>query len=96
MPARAEQFSILKRPVLTEKSSRQLENGVYTFEVALDANKHQIAQAVRDVFDVKVVKVRTVRVKGCRNLRNRYGYYNQKDWKKALVTLAEGEVIEIT
>jgi large subunit ribosomal protein L23 len=96
MPARVEQYSILKRPLVTEKSSRQMESGVYTFEVHLDSNKFQIAQAVRDVFDVNVKKVRTVRVKGCKNKRNRFGYYNEKDWKKAIVTLAKGENIEIT
>jgi large subunit ribosomal protein L23 len=96
MPARVDQYSILKRPLVTEKSSRQMEEGVYTFEVALDANKFEIAQAVRDIFDVKVKRVRTVRMKGSRNRRNRFGYFNEKDWKKALVTLEKGENIEIT
>ncbi len=96
MPAKTDQLRILIRPVVTEKSSRQMENGVYVFEVALNANKSQIAQAVRDVFDVKVKKVRTQRMKGRKNRRNRFGYFNESDWKKALVTLEEGEGIEIT
>jgi large subunit ribosomal protein L23 len=62
----------------------------------LDSNKLQIAQAVRDVFNVKVAKVRTIRMKGRKNRRNRYGYYNESDWKKALITLQEGESIELT
>lgn len=96
MPAKPEQFDVLVRPMITEKSSVQMEEGVYVFEVALGANKHQIAQAVRDIFDVKVKKVRTQRMKGRKNRRNRYGYFNESDWKKAMVTLEEGEGIEIT
>lgn len=96
MAAKPAQFQILKRPMITEKSSLQMEQGVYVFEVELNSNKHQIAQAVRDVFDVKVKKVRTQRMKGRKNRRNRYGYFNESDWKKALVTLEDGESIEIT
>ena len=96
MPVQPEQFHILKRPLITEKSSNQLAEGVYVFEVNLDSNKLQIAQAVRDVFNVKVAKVRTIRMKGRKNRRNRYGYYNESDWKKALITLDDGESIELT
>jgi len=71
-------------------------NGVYAFEVNLDANKLQIAQAVRDIFNVKVAGVRTVRMKGRKNRRNRFGYFNESDWKKALITLEKGESIELT
>lgn len=88
-------YGVLKRPMVTEKSSVQMENGVYAFEVGLEANKYQIAQAVRDIFGVKVAKVRTMRMKGRKNRRNRFGSYNEKDWKKALVTLEKGESIEI-
>jgi len=96
MPVQTQQFEVLKRPLITEKSSVQMQEGVYAFEVDLDANKLQIAQAVRDVFKVKVKSVRTIRMKGRRNRRNRYGYFNESDWKKALVTLEKGESIEIT
>lgn len=96
MKASPEQLRILKRPLDTEKSSGQRENGVYTFEVDLGANKHQIAQAVRDAFGVQVEKVRTIRMKGRRNRRNRYGYFDESDWKKALITLKQGEAIELT
>jgi large subunit ribosomal protein L23 len=96
MKASPEQLRILKRPLDTEKSSGQRESGVYTFEVDLAANKHQIAQAVRDAFGVQVEKVRTIRMKGRRNRRNRYGYFDESDWKKALITLKQGEAIEIT
>jgi len=87
---------MLKRPLVTEKSSLQMANGVYGFEVALAANRLSVAQAVRDVFGVKVKKVRTVRMRGRRDRRNRFGFFNEKDWKKALVTLGKGESIEIT
>ena len=96
MAAKIEAYSVLKRPLVTEKSSLQMANGVYVFEVALAANKFEIAQAVRDVFGVKVKKVRTVRMRGRRDRRNRFGFFNEKDWKKALVTLGKGESIEIT
>lgn len=96
MPVQPQQFAILKRPLITEKSSNQIADGVYAFEVELNANKLQIAQAVRDVFNVKVSKVRTIRMKGRKNRRNRYGYYNESDWKKALITLEKGESIELT
>jgi large subunit ribosomal protein L23 len=96
MSVQPEQFQILKRPLITEKSSVQMANGVYVFEVDLAANKSQIAQAVRDVFKVKVAKVRTMRIKGQKNKRNRYGYFDQSDWKKALITLEKGESIELT
>lgn len=96
MADKRELYGVLKRPMITEKSSVQMQNGTYVFEVELEANKYQIAQAVRDVFGVKVKKVRTVRMKGRKNRRNRYGYFNEKDWKKALITLEKGESIEIT
>jgi large subunit ribosomal protein L23 len=96
MSVQPEQFQILKRPLITEKSSVQMTHGVYAFEVDLNANKSQIAQAVRDVFKVKVAKVRTMRMKGVKNKRNRYGYFDQSDWKKALITLEKGESIELT
>jgi large subunit ribosomal protein L23 len=96
MSVQPEQFQILKRPLITEKSSVQMTNGVYAFEVDINANKLQIAQAVREVFKVKVAKVRTMRMKGQKNKRNRYGYFDEGDWKKALITLEKGETIELT
>ena len=96
MATKTELYGVLKRPLITEKSSAQMVDGVYAFEVELGANKLQVAQAVRDIFNVKVAKVRTVRMKGRKNRRNRYGYFNESDWKKALVTLEKGESIELT
>ncbi|MCA8915967.1 MAG: 50S ribosomal protein L23 [Planctomycetes bacterium] len=96
MTVQPEILDVLRRPLITEKSSVQMADGVYVFEVDLHANKLQIAQAVRDVFKVKVAKVRTIRMKGRKNKRNRYGYFNESDWKKALITLEKGETIELT
>ncbi|MBX3475307.1 MAG: 50S ribosomal protein L23 [Planctomycetes bacterium] len=96
MPATAQQFAIIKRPLITEKSSAQMPDGVYTFEVDINANKLQIAQAIRDIFNVTVTKVRTVTVRGRKGRRNRYGIYNESNWKKALITLEKGQSIEIS
>ncbi len=96
MSTKRELYGVLKRPMITEKSSVQMQRGTYVFEVELESNKYQIAQAVRDIFGVTVAKVRTVRMKGRKNQRNRFGYFDEKDWKKAMVTLKKGESIEIT
>ena len=66
----------------------------YTFEVAKTANKVEIAQAVEAIFDVKVVKVNTANVKS-KPKRVRFQAGSTRTWKKAMVTLAEGESIEI-
>ncbi len=97
MPATAEHYRVLKRPVVTEKSSVQMSDyNCYAFEVAPDANKAMIADAVRNIFGVKVKGVRTIKMKGRRNLRNRFGYFDESNWKKALITLEEGQSIEIS
>ncbi len=97
MPATSEHYAIIKRPVVTEKSSHLMATkNCYAFEVASDANKAMIADAVRNIFGVKVKSVRTVKMKGRRNRRNRFGYFNESDWKKALVTLEKGQSIEIS
>ena len=69
----------------------------YTFKVALEANKYQIKQAVEELFNVKVVRVNTMRMPGkAKALRTRTGIQRAeaRPWKKAIVTLAEGQVIE--
>lgn len=69
----------------------------YTFMVALEANKIQIKQAVEAMFPVKVVRVNTMRMPGkSRSLRTRKGMYHSeaREWKKAIVTLADGQTIQ--
>lgn len=87
--------SVLYRPLMTEKSMRQKEeqNSV-TFEVAKDANKVEIRQAVEKLFNVRVAKVNTLRVLGKARRRGYVGGMTP-DWKKAMVTLREGNTIEI-
>jgi len=88
-------YQIVRRPLLTEKSDhlREKENQ-YCFEVNRRANKLEIKQAVEELFQVKVKKVRVQNVQG---KVKRMGRYEGKraDWKKAFVTLYEGEVIEL-
>ena len=85
---------VIIRPIVTEHSYDQMENNVYTFEVAKSANKIEIAQAIEAIFDVKVVKVNTLNVKS-KPKRVRYQVGNTRTWKKAMVTIAEGDSIEI-
>jgi large subunit ribosomal protein L23 len=88
------QYEIIKRPVITEKTNIQKEeNNQVSFEVTKDANRVEIARAVEKIFKVKVAKTRTVRVKGKRKRRGRI-LGKRRDWKKAIVTLMPGEHID--
>ena len=86
---------ILKKPVVTEKALlAQGINKKAQFIVALQANKIQIAQAVRAVYGVGVTQVRVIKVKGkIKKLKGRTG--KRSDYKKAIVTLAQGETIDV-
>jgi large subunit ribosomal protein L23 len=85
---------IIRRPLITEKSTQQKEtNHQYTFEVQHDANKIEIQSAVERLFKVKVVQVRTCKVLGkVKRLGRKFG--KRPDWKKAIVTLKEGDRID--
>ena len=85
---------ILLRPVVSEKSYGLLDEGKYTFVVAPQANKTQIKQAVEEVFRVKVTGVNTLNRQGKRR-RTRFGWGKRIDTKRAIVTLAEGDRIDI-
>jgi large subunit ribosomal protein L23 len=85
---------ILLRPVVSEKSYGLLDEGKYTFVVAPDANKTQIKQAVEEVFRVKVTGVNTLNRQGKRR-RTRFGWGKRVDTKRAIVTLVEGDRIDI-
>ena len=85
---------ILLRPVVSEKSYGLLDEGKYTFVVAPAANKTQIKQAVEEVFRVKVTGVNTLNRQGKRR-RTRFGWGKRVDTKRAIVTLAEGDRIDI-
>jgi large subunit ribosomal protein L23 len=86
---------ILVRPIITEKSHTRLDElGAYTFVVAKDANKIEIAKAIEKQFNVKVKTVRTMRYAGKQKRVGRF-VGRKSDWKKAVVTLIEGDTIEI-
>ena len=85
---------ILLRPVVSEKSYGLLDEGKYTFIVAPEANKTQIKQAVEEVFRVKVTGVNTLNRQGKRR-RTRTGWGKRVDTKRAIVTLADGDRIDI-
>ena len=88
------QYDIIKRPVITEKTSNQKE--IYnqlTFEVDRGANRVEIKKAIENIFNVKVTGVHTIQVKGKIKRRGRI-VGKRKDWKKAIVTLMPGERID--
>lgn len=84
---------IILKPIITEDSMERLENGKYTFKVAKDATKVEIAKAVETLFDVKVAKVNTISVKGKAKRMGRFVGY-RPDWKKAIVTIEGDKTIE--
>lgn len=88
-------YHIIKRPIVTEKSTIQDEvmNQV-VFEVDPRANKHQIKSAVETIFKVKVLGVNTMRMRGKPVRRRGFDFGNRKSWKKAIVTLKEGDRID--
>lgn len=87
-------YDIVKYVMRTEKGTRMLPENKYLFHVALDANKIQIKQAVEEIYNVTVRKVNTLKVRG-KWKRVRYKEGKTPDWKKAVVTLKQGDKIEI-
>lgn len=95
MTAKAELYDVIRRPVITEKSTRASEANAVVFEVRKDANKPLIKEAVETLFGVKVKAVNTTLTKGkVKRFRGRPG--RQADFKKAYVTLEEGHMIDVT
>ncbi len=88
------QYDIIRRPLITEKTTIQKEmaNQV-SFEVDRRANRVEIKRAVEKIFNVRVVDVRTMQIKGKTKRRGRI-VGKRRDWKKALVTLGPGERID--
>ena len=88
-------YEVIRRPVITEKATLLNEYGQVTFVVAPDATKPEIKAAVEDLFKVKVTAVNTLVQKGkTKRFRGRPG--RRPDVKKAIVTLAEGQSIDVT
>ena len=95
MTAKAELYDVIRRPIVTEKSTLASEANAVVFEVAKSANKPLIKEAVEALFSVKVKAVNTVLTKGkVKRFRGRTGKRN--DVKKAYVTLEEGHMIDVT
>lgn len=86
-------YDIIKRPIVTEKTTAFEGTNQVVFEVSLDANKHMIRDAVERLFDVKVIRVNTAVMQG---KRKRFGQHfgKRSNWKKAIVTLQEGQTID--
>ena len=85
---------IIRRPIiLTEKSNRLREGNQVVFEVARGANKVEIRNAVQTLFNVKVTNVNTLVMRG-KDRRMGRGYAKMQNWKKAIVTLKEGDSID--
>lgn len=91
----AKMYDTLLRPVITEKSMMSSESGKVVFMVPLSATKDEVKAAVEAIFNVKVNKVNTVKQAG--KVKRFKGYEGvRSDYKKALVTLAEGQNIDVT
>jgi large subunit ribosomal protein L23 len=87
---------IIVSPVVSEKSYALMEEGVYTFKVHPDASKPQIRDAVQEIFGVKVAKVNTLNRPGKRKRNRRtFTYGKRPDTKRAIVTLVEGDSIDL-
>ena len=95
MTAKADLYDVIRKPVITEKATMASEGNALVFEVAKDANKPLIKEAVETLFNVKVKAVNTSVTKGkVKRFRGRLG--TRKDVKKAYVTLEEGHMIDVT
>jgi len=88
-------YDIIREPVLTEKSDRGQMSGKYTFYVSLDANKVEIARAIKELYGVKPVSVRVANLKG-KAVRFGRTQGKRKNRKKAVITLKQGDIISVT
>ncbi|MEM7509235.1 MAG: 50S ribosomal protein L23 [Pseudomonadota bacterium] len=95
MTDKAALYDVIRRPLMTEKSTSVAQDNAVVFEVAIDANKPLIKEAVEALFNVKVKSVNTAVTKGkTKRFRGRPG--TRKDVKKAYVTLEQGNFIDVT
>jgi large subunit ribosomal protein L23 len=94
MPKALHPYQVIIRPLITEKATMLAGDHKYAFQVAKHANKKQIREAVELAFEVKVTDVNTMNMHGKRRRMGRR-LTRAPDWKKAIVTLAEGESIQI-
>jgi len=89
-------YSVLLRPLVTEKSNKAREDQTqYSFQICLDAGKEDVKAALTKLYDVKVDKVRTMITRGKYRRRGMYLSHTPKKTKKAVVTLAKGQTLKI-
>lgn len=89
-------YDVIRRPVVSEKASMMSEeNNQYVFEVAPNANKRQVQQAIEIIFEKRVKKINTMIMPAKRGMRGRNQYWRSQEWKKAIVTLEAGEKLEL-
>jgi len=95
MSAKPEHYDVIRKPIITEKATIASEHNAVVFEVAIEANKPQIKEAVESLFGVKVKAVNTTITKGkAKRFKGQMG--KRKDIKKAYVTLEEGNTIDVS
>ena len=95
MSTKAEHYDVIRKPIITEKATMASEANAVVFEVAIEANKPMIKEAVETLFGVKVKAVNTTITKGkSKRFRGQLG--RRKDVKKAYVTLEEGNTIDVS
>ena len=95
MSAKHQHYDVIRKPIITEKATMASEANAVVFEVAIDANKPQIKEAVESLFNVKVKAVNTTITKGkVKRFRGQPG--KRRDVKKAYVTLVEGNTIDVS
>jgi large subunit ribosomal protein L23 len=88
-------YQLIKKPVVTEKASDDTSRrNAYHFRVPVEAGKVEIRQAVEKIFEFKVISVNTARVRG-KTRRRGWVAGQRPDWKKAMVTVAEGQTIDV-
>ena len=90
----AKLYDIIRAPIVTEKATMASEHNAVVFEVAIEANKPQIKEAVETLFNVKVKAVNTIRMDG-KKKRFKGHLGRRSNWKKAIVSLADGETIDM-
>ena len=95
MSAKPEHYDVIRKPIITDKTTMASENGAVVFEVAIDSNKPSIKEAVENLFGVKVKAVNTTITKG-KSKRFRGMLGKRRDVKKAYVTLEEGNTIDVS
>lgn len=87
-------MKVLINPIITEKAMQDVGNSKYTFQVASDVNKHQIAQAIKEIYNVEAIKINIIKIKSQKKLVRGKTLATDRGYKKAIVTLKKGQKIE--